>query len=93
MDDRENGKEIKRRGKKPHIDMGQKVPIPRSSYQAKFFPVEIKDILIEARPRYPHYSLRWLGNSEYRHANKKREEVHQHFKKENIVVTEPKKPF
>jgi hypothetical protein len=32
MDDRENGKEIKRRGKKPHIDMGQKVPIPRSSY-------------------------------------------------------------
>lgn len=50
MDDKANGKEIKRRGKKPHIDMEKKAPIPRSSYRASFMPVDIKDILIEAAP-------------------------------------------
>jgi hypothetical protein len=71
MDDRENGREIKRKFKKPHIDMEKKAPVPRSSYRAAFMPVEIKDILIEGTPHLPRYSLRWLGNSESRQANSK----------------------
>lgn len=69
MDDRKDGKEIKRRGKKLHIDTEKKAPLPRSSYRANYTPVEIKDILIEATPQLPRYSLRWLGNSESRYAN------------------------
>lgn len=93
MDDRADGKEIKRRCKKPHIDMEKKAPVPRSSYRAAFMPVDIKDILIEARPQYPRYSLRWLGNSESRSANKEMQQSLTHFKRRNIVVTEPKQPF
>lgn len=66
MDDRTNGKDIRLKCKKPHIDLEKQAPLPRSSYRASYFPVEIKDILIEATPQYPQYSLRWLGNSEYR---------------------------
>lgn len=90
MDDRRDGREIKRRGKKPHIDMEKKAPVPRSSYRANYMPVEIKDILIEATPQLPRYSLRWLGNSESRHANGKMQQSLTHFKRRNIVVTEPK---
>ena len=50
MDDKANGNEIKRKCKKPHIDMVKKAPVPRSSYRANFMPVDIKDILIEAAP-------------------------------------------
>lgn len=71
MDDRKNGKDIKYKGKKPHIDMDKQAPVPRSSYRANYQPVDIKDILIEASPQYPRYSMRWLGNSESRTANKK----------------------
>jgi hypothetical protein len=50
MDDRENGNQIKIRGKKPHIDMEESAPIPRSSYMANFFPFEIKGKLVEGEP-------------------------------------------
>ena len=56
-------------------------------------PVEIKDILIEAAPQLPRYSLRWLGNSESRHANSAMQHNLTQFKRRNIVVTEPKQPF
>jgi len=93
MDDRENGKAIKRKGKKLHIDMEETAPIPRSSYRASFQPVEIKDILIEATPNLPRYSLRWLANSESRSTNSKMQQTMSHFKRRNIVITEPKLPF
>jgi hypothetical protein len=93
MDDRKNGKDIKHRGKKPHIDMIQHAPTSRSQYRAAYPAVEIKDILIEATPQYPRYSLRWLGNSESRNSNKNMQQSLQHFKRRNIVVTEPKQPF
>lgn len=69
MDDRRDGRYIKHKGKKPHIDMVKQAPVPRSTQRAAYQPVEIKDILIEATPQYPRYSLRWLGNSESRTAN------------------------
>lgn len=50
MDDRVNGNEIKQRGKKPHIDMDDNAPIPRSNYTANFYPFEIKAKLIEGQP-------------------------------------------
>lgn len=93
MDDRANGKEIKRKGKKPHIDMEKQAPIPRSSYRASYAPLEIKGKLIEATPQYPIYSLSWLGNSESRHANGRMLQSVKHFKSNNLVITEPKKPF
>ena len=36
MDERANGNDIKQKGKKPHVDMEKKAPIPRSSYKANF---------------------------------------------------------
>jgi len=50
MDDRENGKNIRYKGKKPHIDMVKHAPTNRSQYRAAYPAVEIKDILIEASP-------------------------------------------
>ncbi len=50
MDDRENGNSIKQRGKKPHVDMDQNAPIPRSSYKANYFPFDIKGKLVEGEP-------------------------------------------
>ena len=71
MDDRKNGADIRYKGKKPHIDMEKSAPVPRSQYRASYPAVEIKDILIEATPQLPRYTLRWLGNSESRVANKR----------------------
>ena len=93
MDDRENGNQIKQRGKRPHIDMEDNAPIPRSSYMANFFPFEIKGKLVECEPQYPRYSLRWVADSEYRQLNKHLSGSISNFKRRNIVITEPKRPF
>ena len=55
MDDRQQGKNITKHGKKPHIDMVKHAPTNRSQYRANYPAIEIRDILIEAQPKLPRY--------------------------------------
>jgi hypothetical protein len=85
--------QVRSRMKPPHIDMEKEAPVPRTTYRARFTPVEIKDILIEKQPHYPRYDKTWFGDSQYRTANKKFQKALKEFTERKIVITEPKRPF
>ena len=50
-------------GTKPHIDLEESAPHPRTTKQHHFTGNEYKRKLCESRPKYPLYFLKWNGES------------------------------
>ena len=66
LDEMEQGKNIKWTGKKPHVDLEKRAPIPKSSYQRAFDTFVTKEKLVEGAPKYPFYPQQFKGNSSYK---------------------------
>lgn len=90
LDEMEQGKHIKWTGKKPHVDLEKRAPIPKSSYQRAFDTFVTKEKLVEGAPKYPFYPQPFKGNSSYKVETQKVIEAQKYLNRRNIVITERK---
>ena len=67
--------------------MERQAPTMRSTNNALYPAVEIKDILIEAQPHLPLYKQRFIASTSSGHANEQMTKSMQHFKRRNIDLT------
>lgn len=72
------------------IDLVDTCPVPRSTYRAKHPQIDIQLRLIEAKPQFPVYALRFQGDSTQKTADLKMAQSKTEFKRRKITITEPK---
>ncbi len=90
LNEMEQGKNIRWTGKKPHVDLEKRAPIPKSSYQRAFDTFVTKEKLVEGAPKYPFYPQRFKGNSSYKVETQRVIEAQKQLIRRNIVITEKK---